>query len=222
MNRIYNIWILIVTVLTFPFAIAIGNNLDFSFFGLSIPGEEFKYKELVFTISAGLIFLLGVLRSSKKWLGMRVVKQVHRFKFSTPISDKRKNRVLLYNIIEILFYVIFAGGLLYFSTSAIYVILVFAILALDSIINTFLGIKGKKYRVGLTKNAIVMADRETKAIYFKGLKKISKHQQTLYFEYVNGLVLHFPNDLLPEDQWTNFVSTLQQQVSPENVYYTGF
>lgn len=222
MNRAFNIWILIITVLTFPIAIAVGKNLDFSLFGVSIQGEEFIYKELVFSISAGLIFLLGAIRSSKKWLGMRVVQQVKRFKFSTPVSEQRKKRVLLYNTIEIIFYFVFAAGLIYFSMSALFVALVFIILALDSLINTILGIKGKRYRLGLTKKAVVMADRETKAIYFNGLKKISKHQQTVYFEYVNGLVLHFPTNLLPDDEWSNFASSLKEQVSPEKVYYTGF
>ena len=222
MNRIFNIWILIFTVLTFPVAIAVGNNLDFSLFGLKIRGEEFEYTEVVFTISAGIIFLLSALRSSKKWLGMRVVQQVKRFKFNSTISETRKNRVLLYNIIEIIFFSIFAAGLLYFTSSSIYVVLVFVIVIIDSLINTILGTTAKRYRIGITSKAIVMADRETKAIYFKGLKKISKHQQTLYFEYVNGLVLHFPTDLLPEDEWNDFVSTLQSQVSPDKVYYTGF
>jgi hypothetical protein len=222
MNRVFNIWILIITVLTFPFAIAVGKNLDFSLFGVSIQGEEFIYKELVFSISAGLIFLLGAIRSSRKWLGMRVVQQVKRFKFSTPVSEQRKKRVLLYNSIEIIFYLVFAAGLIYFSMSALFVALVFIILALDSLINTILGVKGKRYRLGLTKKAVVMADRETKAIYFNGLKKISKHQQTLYFEYVNGLVLHFPTNLLPDEEWSDFASSLKEQVSPEKVYYTGF
>lgn len=222
MNKVFNIWILIITVLTFPIAIAVGKNLDFSLFGVSIQGEEFIYKELVFSISAGLIFLLGAIRSSRKWLGMRVVQQVKRFKFSTPVSEQRKKRVLLYNTIEIIFYLVFASGLMYFSMSALFVALVFIILALDSLINTILGIKGKRYRLGLTKKAVVMADRETKAIYFNGLKKISKHQQTVYFEYVNGLVLHFPTNLLPDDEWSNFASSLKEQVSPEKVYYTGF
>ncbi len=222
MNRVFNIWILIFTVLTFPVAIAVGNNLDFSLFGLKIRGEEFEYTEIVFTVSAGIIFLLSALRSSKKWLGMRVVQQVERFKFNSTIHEKRKNRVLLYNIIEIIFFLIFAAGLLYFTTSALYVVLVFVIVSIDSIINTVLGIVAKRYRIGITSKAIVMADRETKAIYFKGLKKISKHQQTLYFEYVNGLVLHFPTNLLPDDEWDNFVTTLQSQVSTDKVYYTGF
>ncbi|MGM0479204.1 MAG: hypothetical protein ACQERC_08255 [Bacteroidota bacterium] len=222
MNKIYNIWILIFTVLTFPFAIAVGNNLDFTIFGLDIQGEEFAYKHFVFTLSAGIIFLIGALRASKKWVGLRVVRQVRRFKFSTPVSRLRRKRVLLYNMIELFFYLLFAGGLLYFTIDTIYVVLVFVILAADQIIHTYLGIAAKGYRIGLTKNAIVLADRETKAIYFKGLKKISKHQQTIYFEYVNDLVLHFPTNLIPEEEWSDFVASLQEQVPPNRVYYSGF
>tara|TARA_B100000508_G_scaffold140085_2_gene140045 strand:+ start:61580 stop:62248 length:669 start_codon:yes stop_codon:yes gene_type:complete len=221
MNKVFNIWILIITISTYPVAIAVGKNLDFSLFGLTIQGEEFEYKELFFSISAGLLFLFGVIRSSKKWLGLRVVKQVERFQFSTPISTKRKQRVRLYNILEIAFYLIFAGGLIYFSEFAIYPALIFVILALDNLINTILGLAKKQYRIGMTKKAIVMADRETKAVYFKGLKKISHHQQTMYFEYVNGLVLHFPDDLIPKDKWDNFVETLKDNVSPEKVYYSN-
>lgn len=221
MNKVFNIWILIITVLTYPVAIAVGKNLDFSLFGLSVQGEEFPHKELYFAICAGLIFLFGAIRSSKKWLGLRVVKQVDRFQFSTPISEKRKRRVRLYNILEIAFYLIFAGGLIYFSEFALYVALVYVILAFDNAINTILGLSKKQYRIGMTKKAIVMADRETKAIYFKGLKKVSHHQQTLYFEYVNGLVLHFPDDMIPKTEWEKFVRTLKANVSPEKVYYSN-
>jgi hypothetical protein len=209
-------------VITFPVAIAVGKNLDFNLFGIAIQGEEFPYQDIIFISSAALIFLLGALRSSKKWIGMNVVKQVNRFKFSTPISEGRKSRVLLYNVLEILFFLSFAAGLFYFSMSTKYIVLVFVLLSLDSIINTILGINARRYRVGITKNAVVMADRETKAIYFTGLKRISRHQQTLYFEYTNGLVLHFPTNLIPDDEWENFAITLREQVSDEKVYYTGF
>ncbi|MEX1191712.1 MAG: hypothetical protein WED10_11480 [Brumimicrobium sp.] len=222
MNKFFNIWILIFTVLTFPFALAVGLNVDFSILGLKIPGEEFEFKEILFGTSAAIIFLLGALKSSKRWSGIRVVKQKSRFLFSTEISKQRKNRVLLYNTIEIVFAILFAFIFWYFTESAIYISIVFIIIMLDYIANSIAGIGQKKYRVGMTRKAIVAVDREVKVIYFQGLKRITKHQQTLYFEYINDLVLHFPTNLIPESEQENFLKTLMENVSPDKVYYTGF
>jgi hypothetical protein len=222
MNKFFNIWTLIFTVLTIPFVLAVGLNIDFSVFGLNVPGEEFKYADLFFSIAAGIVFALGVLRASKKWAGINITRQKSRFLFYSIISDSRLKRVFLYNIIEMSFFLIFAFFFLVVMQTALYLGLVFVLLFLENLINTLFGVFKRTYSIGITSKAIIFVDRDVKAIYFKGLKKVSKHQQTIYFEYVNDLVLHIPTNIIPKEKEDEFVKTIQGIADPDKVYYSGF
>jgi hypothetical protein len=106
--------------------------------------------------------------------------------------------------------------------TAIYLGLVFVLLFLENIINTLFGVFKQTYSIGITSKAIIFVDRDVKALYFKGLKRVSKHQQTIYFEYVNDMVLHIPTNVIPDDAEQEFLKTLQGIVDPSKVYYTGF
>ncbi|RYM33888.1 hypothetical protein ERX46_07955 [Brumimicrobium glaciale] len=222
MNKIYNTWIFIISLLTLPFAFAVGLNEVFGIFGLKIHGDRFEYKELVFGISAGLIFLLGATRSSRKWSGIKIVNQLDRFQFNTTISSERKQRVILNNSIEVLGFFLIGTVFIIFSKDAVFISLIFVIFIVDSIINSLRGILGKKYRVGMTKKAIVSVDREVVAIYFKGLKRISITKDQLFFEYNNDLVLDFQLNTIPQDRQEEFMRLLRVNVDDKQVYFSGF
>lgn len=209
-------------MLTIPFVLAVGWNIDFSIFGLNVPGEEFKYADLFFSIAAGIVFALGVLRASKKWAGINITRQKRRFLFFTNISKSRMKRVVLYNVLEMSFYLIFTFFFLVVMETALYLGLVFVLLFIDNLINTLFGVFKQTYSIGITSKAIIFVDRDVKAIYFKGLKKISKHQQTIYFEYVNDLVLHIPTNIIPREKESDFLKTVQKIADPSKVYYHGF
>ncbi|MDX1650946.1 MAG: hypothetical protein R3277_00525 [Brumimicrobium sp.] len=223
MNRFYNIWIFVFTFLTFPFAVAVGLNMDFTLLGIRIPGEEFAYKDLFFGIVSGIILVLSLLRSSKKWMGIRIINQSDKFRFTSKISSERKSRVVLYNLIEALFSLLIGFTFLYMlPSSVIYLPLVYFLMGADFLINTLVGVSWDNYGIGLTKKAIVAVDRDAKVIYLKGLKCISKHQDTLYFEYKNGLILHFPTNLIPAQKEDAFIEVLKNIADPDKVYYSGF
>ena len=223
MNKIYNTWIFIISLLTLPFAFAVGLNEVFGIFGLKIHGDQFEYKELVFGIAAGLIFLLGVTRSSRKWSGVKIVNQVDRFQFNTVISKERTQRVLLNNSIEILGFFLIGMVFIIFSKDAVFITLIFLIFIIDSIINTLRGVLGNKYRVGMTNKAIVSVDREVVAIYFKGLKRISITKDQLFFEYNNNdLVLDFQLNTIPLEKQEEFMRYLRMNVDETKVYFSGF
>lgn len=222
MNKFFNIWTLIFTVLTIPFVFAVGWNIDFSFFGLNVPGEEFEYADLFFSVSAGLVFALGVLRASKKWAGINITRQKSRFLFLSSISKTRMKRVVLYNLLEMSFYLIFAFFFIVVMKTAIFLGLVLVLLFLENLINTLYGVSRKTYSIGITSKAIIFVDRDVKAIYLNGLKKVSKHQQTIYFEYVNDLVLHIPSNTIPREKEKSFLETLQSVADPNKVFYSGF
>ena len=223
MNKIYNTWIFIISLLTLPFAFAVGLNEVFGVFGLKIHGDQFEYKELVFGISAGLIFLLGVTRSSKKWSGIKIVNQTDRFQFNSVISVERKQRVVLNNSIEVLGFFLIGTVFIIFSEDAIFISLIFIIFIIDSIVNSLRGILNKKYRVGMTKKAIVSVDREVVAIYFKGLKRVSITKNQLFFEYNNNdLVLDFQLNTIPLEKQEEFMRCLRLNVDETKVYFSGF
>ncbi|PWH85299.1 hypothetical protein [Brumimicrobium oceani] len=223
MNKIYNTWIFIISLLTLPFAFAVGLNEVFGIFGLKIHGDQFEYKELVFGISAGLIFLLGATRSSRKWSGIRVVNQIDRFQFNSLISEERKQRVILNNSIEIIGFALIGAVFFIFSKDAIFISLIFLIFIIDALINTLRGVLGGKYRVGMTSKAIVSVDREVVAIYFKGLKRISITKNQLFFEYNNNdLVLDFQLNTIPQEKQEEFMRLLRLNVDDTQVYFSGF
>lgn len=219
MNKFFNIWLLFIAIISIPFTLAVGLNEDFHFLGYKIQGEEFIYKKQFFLIIAGLAFLLGALKASKKWMGIKIVKQTQRFKFSTPISKSRIKRVLLYNLIELVFFLLFGLFFSFLSSESLFLGFVFFILFAEHLLNTIQGIKNKRYRVAMTSKALLRVDREISVIYFKGLEKIATKQQTLYFHYNNDLLLHLPLDVIPEERFNEFISTLKSIVDPDKVYF---
>jgi hypothetical protein len=222
MNKFFNSWILIVSVLIFPFALAVGLNEDFELFGLKIRGEEFAYKNIIFIASAAIVFLLAALKASKKWMGIRIIRQVNKFKFTCRISNERKNRVQLYNAIEVVYFLLFAFFFWYISPDSWIISFVFLVVAIEHLMNSIVGLSRNKYGIGLSSKALIRVDREVTVIYFKGLQKITKHQDTLYFDYVNGLNLFVPLNIIPKEKEADFYKELRKQVDPDKVYYSGF
>ena len=222
MNRFYNIWITIVCILSIPIALAVGLNEDFSIFGYTIEGEEFAYGELVFAICAGILLVLGGFKAVRKWMGLRLVGQKQKFSFITPISVERKKRVALYNALEIIFLLLWGGLFFYLTSAAWSLAFVLFFLALEHTLNSFIGLGGNKYCIGVTNKAILRVDREVDVVYFKGLQKISIQQQSIFFEYINDLVLHLPLDAIPSEELSNFDAILREKINPERVYYSGF
>src|SRR5690554_7995562 len=69
----------------------------------------------------------------------------------------------------------------------------------------------------MTRKAIVAVDREVKAIYFKGLKRISISKGQLFFEYNNDLVLDFALSDIPPERQEEFMNLLRNNVDENKV-----
>ena len=74
--------------------------------------------------------------------------------------------------------------------------------------------------MGITSKAVVAADRDVSVLYFSGLRKVSIHQQSIYFDYIKGLQLSFPIDCMEKDQHDVFFNVLEEQVDTEKVFIT--
>ena len=95
----------------------------------------------------------------------------------------------------------------------------YSLLVISSIDSLFFIILGRnKYRISVSSKAIVIADREVQVIYFKGLRKISIHQQSVFFEYIEDIQLFFPLNSLEEKDVSVFFNELNKLIDRERVY----
>ncbi len=215
MNRFINAVLLFFTLITALIAIYVGFDLPVGFLGTS--GARIPYIDYVFLGLGGFLFIIVLRRTYRRWMAIRIVARQEKFKWNYPVSKERKIRVIIYNVIEIFVY-LFAAGILYWLTDRSWpavVVLLFA--SLDNVILIALH---KTYRVGLTSKAVIVADREVVALYYTGLRKVSLHQQTVYFDYIEELQLSFPTNCLSPEHQKDFFETLEQQVDRDKVFFS--
>jgi len=92
--------------------------------------------------------------------------------------------------------------------------------AFDNVIFTLVGLSGGKYRAGITSKAVILADRDVQLVYFSGLRKVTIHQDSIYFDYIKGLQLSIPLDSIEQGQRDTFFETLEKQIDRDKVFIT--
>jgi hypothetical protein len=55
-------------------------------------------------------------------------------------------------------------------------------------------------------------------IYFTGLRKITVHQQTIYFDYIENLQLRFPTNCIEENKLSGFFEKLETVIDKDRVF----
>ncbi|MCH2224768.1 MAG: hypothetical protein MK066_08375 [Crocinitomicaceae bacterium] len=217
MNRSINILLMVVIFPTMLLTIIVGFDLPLDV--LKTTGEQLQYKEEIFLGFATLLGLLVIRRSIRRWMGMRIVGKTQRFKWSQVVSKQRKMRVQTYLFLEGLVMGLVAFALYQVTEQAFAPALALLIGVVDTIIFAIVG-SNNRYRVGLSSKALIVADREVTLLYFTGLRKISLHQQTIYFDYVKDLQLSFPVNCVPEESREEFFQKLEEQVDTERVFFS--
>jgi hypothetical protein len=220
MNRLANIWFLLIGIGSFPFAVALGSNEDFSILGWRIEGEEFEHGDLVFAIITGFALLMAFFKASRRWSAIRILKQKDKFQYVAPIRSERKKRLVLYTSIEVVFALILGSFFVYAAHESFYLGLVYFVIATEHVVHLLVGLKANLFAVGITKKAVIAADREARVMYLSGLLKISKHQQSLYFEYKKELVMHMPLNMIEDEE--KFIAALKKVAPPNKIFYSGF
>lgn len=213
MNRITNAFILVLLFPLMALVIFVAFDLPLGIFrttGAQLPLR----KEIIIAISL-MIAILFVNRSVKRWMALHTVSQKDRFVFNVPLSKERKKRIVAYGMLESLVYMIIGIVLAVLSLQALPAALLFLVFGIEGV---FFIVQGKnRFAIGLSRKAIIVADREVSVIYYTGLRKVSISQQTLYFDYLQSLQLCFPIDVLPEDQRQTFTAHLEEVVDPNKV-----
>lgn len=198
--------------------IFVGYDMPIEF--LKTSGSQLPYRFEAFLILGLLILIINVRRSIRRWMGMRLVNQTEKFKWNAPMGAERKKRIVVYNLLEAL--VMASAGLtLYYVTNEAWMPAIgFCFTTVDNIIFTFIGSRKDRFRAGITSKAVIVADRDVSLVYFGGLRKVSIHQTSIYFDYIKGLQLSFPTDCIEDSQKEIFFETLEQQVDRNKVFVT--
>ena len=214
MNKFVNLVTLVVVFPLILFSVYIG--LDIPIDSLGITGSEIPYQKEVFYIGTFICGLFHLLRSVKRWSALRVANKISQFKWSARIGKKRRGRVVTYLFLEIFIMICLSIAFFKLTSSSFSL---YGLLVLSSIDSLFFIVFGKnKYRISVSSKAIVIADREVQVIYFKGLRKISIHQQSIFFEYIENLQLFFPLNSLEEKDVSVFFNELNKLIDRERVY----
>lgn len=220
MNRFINAILLFVLFPTMLMTILIGFDISIDMFKIRTTGAQLPYR---FEILLGLglfILIVNVRRSIRRWMGMRLVNQIEKFKWNQPMSEERVKRVRTYNFLEGFVMLFIAVTLYIVSPEAWMPAIGFAFCTVDNIIFTLVGVSGKRFRAGITSKAVITADRDVNLVYFSGLRKVTIHQQSMFFDYIKELQLSFPIDCVKEEQRDDFFEVLENQLDRDKVFIT--
>lgn len=200
------------------FTILVGFDLPLE--SLRTSGQQIPYRDIIF-LSLGIILLtINLRRSVRRWMGLRLVNQVEKFKWNETMSKERLKRVVVYTILEAVVMAFVGTTLFYVSEEALMPAIAFWFGALDNIVFLIFGSSKERFRAGITSKAIIVADRDVNLVYFSGLRKVSIHQQTIYFDYIKNLQLSFPIECIEKEQLSSFFSALEAQIDRDKVFVT--
>lgn len=217
MNKFFNALLLIVFIPTMLLAIVVGFDIPLSF--LHASGANLMYRQEAFLVLGVFILLINVRRSIRRWVAMRLVNQLSKYKWNTIVSGDRIKRVYMYNFLEALVFTSAGLGLYSLTDEAWMPLIGFVFGALDSVYFAIYGAKADKFRVGFTSKALLSGDRDVSIIYFKGLRRVSVQQQTIFFDFKDELQFRFPIDLIPQEKRHDFFQELKQSVDETKVYF---
>jgi len=218
MNKSVNILLILLLAPVFGLSIFVGFDLPIEF--LKTSGKNLPYQHTIFIIFGIVIFLLGVRRSMQRWIGIKMVNQEEKYQWNKEINGKRKAQVNMYLIIEGLMHVLVAFALVFLTQKALVIATVFFALGFDHILFCVFGNYKKVWRVGVTNKAIVQAERDFKVIYFSGLRRVSVHQQTIFFDYIKELQMAISVDSISPENRESFRNVLEQKLNRDKVHFS--
>lgn len=218
MNKFINATLFFIFLPTMAFTIIVGFDLPLESFGTS--GAQLEIKDEVFLGLGILILLINMRRSIRRWLGLRIVNQIGKFKWNIPVSLERKKRVQVYTLLEVFVFTVLTYGLYRVSADAWMPAIGFLFGAIDGLLFTIIGSSRNRFRIGVTSKAIVSGDRDVALVYFQGLRKISIHQDSIYFDYIKKLQLSIPLDCVAIEDREAFFKAVEDQVDLDRVFIT--
>jgi hypothetical protein len=215
MNKGINILLAFFLIPLFALAIVIG--FDLNVFGI-IEGIETPFISEIYIGAAAFVGILLGIRATQRWMGIRLLQQTSKFIWIKPMSKERISRVRLYLFLENS-YLLFIG--VYFTLISPYTVVLgwVCIGGFTEALLFFLLRSNTKYmKVGLTKKALIVGDRDVKFYYFVGLRKISVLQDSVYLEYKENLTLSFPINAIEQNEMSNFKTSFLDTINKDKVF----
>ena len=210
----------ILLALTFPLimlTIIVGFDLPVEI--LKTSGKNLSFADEIFWLLATLMGLIAFRRSLKRWMGMKIVNTTERFIINFEVITARKNRVVVYNLIESCIMLSLGLSIYNLTTHALVPTIVLLSFSFDNVLFLMIGYK-KRFRIGLSSKALIVCDQEVTVIYFEGLRKISVEQQTIYFDYIKDLQLSFPTNCLRDEDKELIFNGLNDIVDKDKVMFS--
>ena len=221
MNKFVNILLMLISFPAMALAVYVGFDLPIEF--LKTTGNNLPFKAEIFLGFGAILLIVGARRSMRRWMGMRMVSQISRFQWNQPMGKSRIRQANMYLNLEAVMHFFLAIGTYSITPQAWPISVVYLLLGLDHLFFEIYGTTRNKFRVGITKNAIVVADRDVKIIYFSGLRRVSTHQQSLFFDYIKELQIAIPIDAISSENRTAFREALEVNLDRDKVFFSeGF
>lgn len=215
MNKGINIVLIFILFKFFVASILVGFDLNvFGFF----EGVETPYLNEIYLVGSGLIALILGFRTVNRWFGLRIFKHKEKFTWMGSISAERISRVRLYLILENLY--LFLLGIFFIKISPFSLILGWVCVAgfVEAVLFILLKTNPKSMKSGLTKQALIIGDRDVKIFYFTGLRKVTVLQDTVYMEYKDDLTLSFATSSIQKKDRADFKTHFLSLVNTDKVF----
>jgi hypothetical protein len=165
-----------------------------------------------------MLMMISARRTIRRWVAIRMVIQTEKFKWSGKISGSRRQRVIVYTMLESVIICLIGLTFIILTSEAWFPATVMLFFGIEGSIYLLINSKNN-FRVGLSSKAILAVDREVILLYMEGLRQVSISQQTIYFDYINELQLSFPTDCINESERTDFFENLKQSVNQDKVLF---
>ena len=218
MNKSVNILLILLLIPVFGLSIFVGFDLPIEF--LKTSGKNLPFQHVIFITFGILIFLLGVRRSMQRWVGIKMVNNLEKYQWNEEIDAKRKSQINMYLIIEGIMHLLVGFALVALTPKVLVIATVFFALGIDHLLFCLIGNFKKVWRVGVTNKAIVVAERDFKVIYFSGLRRVTVHQQTLFFDYIKELQLAISIDSISPANRESFRNILDEKLNRDKVHFS--
>ena len=218
MNKFINLLLGFFAFPTMAVAIYVGFDLPLTF--INTTGSEMPFRKEIFLTLGLILMIINLRRSIRRWMGMNIVSKKDKFKWSSAVSAERIKRINVYQFIEGLVMFTFGYALYKVTPEAWLAALAFVVAAADNLIFSIYGTSQKKFGVGLSSKALIVADRDVIIIYLKGLRKVSQHQQSIYFDFIKDLQYSFPLDCIPTEKQQDFFTALEETVDKDKVFFS--
>jgi hypothetical protein len=215
MSKAVNLLLALLIIPTAVLALLVGFDLNALGF---IKGGDTPYISEYFT---GIAIFSGILlfwRAFRRWSALFIFKRKDQFIWIGSSTTSHINRVRFYLFLEMMF-LIFLGSFFYWiSPMTIYLAIVFFLATLENLIFILFRCNPKHMKAGITKNGLIIADRDLTFYYFSGLTSVTTQNESIYMQYRNELCLSFSIEAISQNDRKEFLYHFLRSVDKKRVF----